>query len=410
MSTKTKKRFADQIECLPPLPAVAQRILAATESTDTSAEDVAKALREDPTIAARILRVANSPFYGAARRITQISRAVTRLGTIAVRNLVLGICASKTLSTHPLGLKEHRQIWHHSIAVASACELIARQIRFRCAEEAFVAGLLHDTGQLAMLILQPEVFRKLLAPDEANRTHLEREAEAFGTDHADVGFQIMTRWGLPETLCHAVRGHHRLSSKVDASAGALGAVLALGDVIALQAGYGLDLLLDNAVRSETARKRLGLSMEDHVGILKSIEARVTQAGEMLDDRKPSPLPMPRTDGGETILWISAYGPDHPHPSKAMIEQREVPVRHVAASDLSEAFSSGSIIILDLDAKDAKTAEAIGAKFLACGARKAVILNDPPAGQPTRQRDAKTGVFHMPRDFTAFDFRWLMEQR
>ena len=155
MSLAAEKTFVDRISKLPPLPAIAQQILAVTGSSDSSGSDVARVLRGDPAIAAKVLQVANSPFYGASQEISQLSRAATRLGVTAVQSLVLGMCARRTMSANTLHRSEHETLWHHATAVAAVCELIARRARFRPVEEAFVAGLLHDTGQLAMLTLQP---------------------------------------------------------------------------------------------------------------------------------------------------------------------------------------------------------------------------------------------------------------
>jgi len=238
MSTIYKSEFIDEIQHIPPLPAIAGRVLRVTGSPHSSAADVARVLREDPVIAAKILRVVNSPFYRASRQISELDRAVTRLGTTAVRHLVLGICVRNTLPVDPTQRAEHETLWWHATAVAAGCELIAQRLRSRSAEEAFVAGLLHDVGHLAMLMLGPDGFRSVVMSGIAAPSPLSHERAQFGIDHAEAGFRILARWQLPVKLCQAVRHHHANEIDLTNSQDHLLATVVFADILAHVAGFG----------------------------------------------------------------------------------------------------------------------------------------------------------------------------
>lgn len=282
MTVLSTPDFTDQIETLPMLPAVAPQLLAIAGSSRSSAQDVATALHRYPATAARILRAANSPSYGAAHHITRLTHAVTRLGTITVLKLVLWTCARKTLSESPLHAAEDETLWNHAIAVAAACELIAQRTGCRRREEAYVAGLLHDTGQLAMLKLRPEGFRSIMGKATIECSCLALERDQFGIDHTEAGFRILTRWGLPEPLCDAVRSHHMDASSLGGARDKLPGIIMLGDSLAHVAGFGLDGNIGSPERVAIVSQQLELSCADQADLLATLSQRIQQASEMLD--------------------------------------------------------------------------------------------------------------------------------
>ncbi len=401
MTVLEQTSFLDQIDSIPPLHAVAQRVLAVTESRDSSADDVARVLREDPMIAAKILRVANSPFYGARGQITQLSRAVTRLGTAAVRNLVLGICARNTFSANPMRMGEHEALWHHSLAVASACELIAAHLRCQSPEEAFVGGLLHDTGQLAMLALQPTLFRTAQRASSDGGSLLELEREHFGIDHAEAGFRIMSRWGLPKSICQVVLEHHREDGQLTEGL----AVVILGDVFAHLAGYGLDRPHPHQQRLEAAARRLGLTEMDCIPLFLRLDQRVKEATEMLGDRQIRRPVSSLVAGLKEAVWLTAGGPVRPSLSRVQLERRGTQVRDATVAALGRDVLPSDVILADL-----QQAGGWFERMQEQGYRRLVPLFDATGQAAGRQRHlAAGGMARLPRLFTAFDFQWTMEQ-
>ena len=407
MNTLCKSEFIDEIEHIPPLPAIVGPLLSVTGSPRSSARDVARVLRRDPMVAARILRVVNSPFYRASRQISELDRAVTRLGTTAVRHLVLGICVRDTLSVDQHQRPDHEALWWHATAVGAACELIARRLRFWTAEAAFVAGLLHDVGHLAMLMLRPDAFRAVLTDGIADYVPLSRERDHFGIDHAEAGFRILAHWQLPEQLCQVVQHHHAIELDELDGEDHLLAVVVFADILAHVAGFGGDRFAGTLARAEMAAQRLSLSPADQVEILGHLGRRVQEAGDMLGDTNLRSAVSRRSERRGKVLWICDSSP--PPFLLALLEHRghEVRVVHPSSVD-ADAWPDDLLLMVSASDEDGTPLQSALPSIREEHSRT-VFLREPDQSGPTRQRDPKTGTCQIPRLFTAFDMDWVEQQ-
>lgn len=194
-----------KIKDLPPLPLVVQKLVQTLDDDKSSAEDVMKVLSSDQALASKVLKLVNSSFYGLSGEISTPSRAVVILGFAAIRNLAVGLSVAKFMS---LGGNSERlsRFWDHSITVAAACQVLAKQTGYPDAEEAFIAGLLHDIGQVVLGIALPQEYRKLLDGDP--RELLAAEESTIGIGHAKAGQMLLKHWRLPRNLTSAIRYHH----------------------------------------------------------------------------------------------------------------------------------------------------------------------------------------------------------
>lgn len=218
-----------KVKDLPPLPRVVRQLMQVVADERSGAEDVTRVLSGDQALAAKILKLVNSPFYGQSGEIGTLTRAVVVLGFSAVRNLALGLTAAGLL--RKAGGQDYQvRFWRHSLATAAAAEVLS------CLggvpedpEEAFVAGLLHDVGHPVMALIAPEEFAAAFAPSPTGL--LERETDRFGLTHAKAGQLLLRRWKLPEPLCQAVRFHH--NTKVGSNGESpMVALISLADMMA----------------------------------------------------------------------------------------------------------------------------------------------------------------------------------
>lgn len=188
--------FRARVKALPRLPSVACELLGG-EMDALDLPDLARRIAADQALAARVLRLANSPFYGLARQVGSIEEAVMVLGFRAVRSLVVwAALASTVVGLHPGTGFDTRRFWRHSIAAAVAARQVARVAGLN-AETAFTIGLLHDIGQLVLAALCPERY----APDAAT-------AAGPLFSHAEAGAELATDWQLPPAICTAIACHH----------------------------------------------------------------------------------------------------------------------------------------------------------------------------------------------------------
>ena len=206
------RRVTEKVIGLPALPTIVTQLITLVGNPRSSARDVAKLISTDQALTAKILRVANSAFYGFPRRIATIQLAIVVLGFETVKNLGLSVTVLKRFSRGT----EHRlfdreRFWEHAIACGVAARMLAQRLRYRLEGEAFVGGLLHDVGKLILIeYFHPEFSEALELAEAEGLTIAEAEERVFGVTHADVGGWLAERWNLPQALVGAISHHHRL--------------------------------------------------------------------------------------------------------------------------------------------------------------------------------------------------------
>lgn len=227
-----------QVQDLPSLPIAVTRVMQLTNDPKAGLSDVAHALASDQGLAARVLKLANSAYYGSSRRIGTVSEAVVILGMRTTRNLTLATSCQDMLEREVQGYFLPRgALWRHSLACAAAAQNLARRAHFRGTEEAFVAGLLHDIGKVVMsAYLKAEFAQVLTRVAKGRLTFSDAEREVLGFDDAEVGARLLERWNLPSTLVTAVRYHHAPSQAPESP---LAALVHVADTICLTLGIGL---------------------------------------------------------------------------------------------------------------------------------------------------------------------------
>jgi HD-like signal output (HDOD) protein len=191
------------------LPEVTTRIVEIVEDPKSTAQDMHDIVKHDPALAAKILKVVNSAFYGLPSQIASLDRAIVMLGLSAVKNIALAASLSRLF--RPGVISERfaaRDLWSHCISVGVCARLLA-QASFGQAEEAFVAGLVHDMGLLIEYQLFPQ---KLKAVAERCETQPQGfcalEREIIGADHLAFGAALAAKWKFPPLLRCAISHHH----------------------------------------------------------------------------------------------------------------------------------------------------------------------------------------------------------
>ncbi|MCS7172041.1 MAG: HDOD domain-containing protein [Armatimonadetes bacterium] len=256
-------RIPDRIlmafETLKPFPAHVVEAMRLLDDLNTSAEEVASVLGRDPVLAARMLRLANSALYLRARRVATLREAVVLVGFAAVRSLLASAVAYDVFRSGAPGYGLDRvQLWQHSLAVATVARHLGGS-RGRDGEAAFVAGLLHDIGKLALSSALQEQYPAVLEAVASGMDFVEAERAVLGCDHAQVGAEAARRWNLPDSLITAIAYHHRPDESEDPG---LADAVHVADILCLMLGVGVgaDQLLHRC--SEGALRRLGLSADE----------------------------------------------------------------------------------------------------------------------------------------------------
>lgn len=171
---------------------------------------LAKTIETDAGLAARLLRVVNSPLYGLPRRVDRISYALSILGNDHLRDLLLATSVTRIFTKIPARLVDLSTFWHHSIYCGLIAQRLARRCRVLHAERLMVAGIVHDIGQLVLYQVQPERSAQVLALAEPIDDGMHRaELAVFGYSHGEVGAALLQTWRMPDSLGTIVRHHHQ---------------------------------------------------------------------------------------------------------------------------------------------------------------------------------------------------------
>jgi putative nucleotidyltransferase with HDIG domain len=194
----------EELERLPAQPSVAMRTVWVADQPNSSAKDLASALLADPSLTARVLRLANSAYYGLSRRVADVTFAVTVVGFPTVRAMA---------AVHASGLFEPGEhtvpegYWEHSVATATVCSVLAHRAGVR-PNQAFPLGLLHDLGSALLFRADPEQFESVQAEARGARSLRAAEKAAYGMAHDEAAARVFSAWRFPETFIEAVADHH----------------------------------------------------------------------------------------------------------------------------------------------------------------------------------------------------------
>jgi putative nucleotidyltransferase with HDIG domain len=196
-----------QIEHLPTLPQVVTKILAMTDSAKVNAVDISKEM--DQSLSAKVLKVANSAYYGgrAAGKVNSLHHAIMIIGFDMVKEIVLTASFFHTFKNSE-EIEEFKPLWTHSLACALVAKRLAWVYRYEPLDEAYLVGLIHDIGKLVIQQYFPDQYRQIQAKTREGRDPLVTEKEVMGLTHAEIAGRMAAHWNFQESLVDALAHHH----------------------------------------------------------------------------------------------------------------------------------------------------------------------------------------------------------
>src|SRR5687768_15855197 len=204
-----------KISSIATLPEVTAKIVHTVEDPKSTAAQLHKIVAHDPALATRILKVVNSAFYGLPGQIGSIERAIVLLGLNAIKNIAVAASLGQLFRGAKLceGFTA-KDLWTHCIAVGVTARELAKQMKLPVADEAFLAGMIHDVGLLISLQTAPEQLRQVCETAKtSDRSFVDLEREVMGMDHQQLGTCLAEQWRFPKN-CQLVAGHHHQPSKL----------------------------------------------------------------------------------------------------------------------------------------------------------------------------------------------------
>ena len=205
-----QRRVLKRVNDIPSLPQFVIETLKKLDDPKSSAADVANKLSRDEGLVIRVLRLANSAYYGLSRRISSVSEAISFLGFKTVKSIVLAASVYKFMDSSFTGYALDRgDLWKHSQSVASTARFLAAQVKGVDPEEAYIAGMVHDIGKIVLndyVRFGYSIIIRLVEEEQLPFTDAEKQV--LGFDHAQVGGLVIEQWNLPEIYMYTTSNHH----------------------------------------------------------------------------------------------------------------------------------------------------------------------------------------------------------
>ena len=229
--------LAHRVRDLPALPQAVMEIMQVLRNDQLSAERCIHLIEQDPALAARTMRLANSAFWGVAGRVSRITDAVNLLGLRTLSGVLAAAALTQSLPRQLCPGFDFAAHWRHSIGTALASRLMAAGTPLD-PEEAFLAGLVHDFGQLVLTAYCPQAHEAVYAlASREDLPLMQAEVQLLGLHHGQVGALLARHWHFPEAIVAAVEHHHRPPAPAPGSGVNLIGLVHLGDAMA----HALDL-------------------------------------------------------------------------------------------------------------------------------------------------------------------------
>jgi len=210
LDAKALESALSKKDALPPCPEVVVRVAKLCADETASSLDIGRAIMADEAISAKLIRLANSAFYGLSGRVSTVTQAAIILGTNEIRSIVCALPARDLFAERGAeGGIDLSSLWSHSARVAVLARELAYSLRHEHAEEVFVGGIFHDIGQVILSGLLSKQYQDLhLEVWRAGADLASCERERLGMTHADVGKRLVEKWNFPGVLSGAVALHH----------------------------------------------------------------------------------------------------------------------------------------------------------------------------------------------------------
>lgn len=280
MNPLSMNEVVNNIRDLPAMPVIVAELISSLDDDNISENTLADKLSRDQALSAKVLRLANSSFYGRPNKVSTIQQAIAILGFNSVRTLVTsaaviaGFSGSKSKHVR----FNFETFWKHSIATALCAKVLAAELGTN-QDNAFMGGLLHDIGRLVLVTGSPQHYADVIAYREEKDCHLfDAERHVLGIDHAMAGCALAAHWKFPALIQNAIASHHAPNAQ---KAEPLESIVHIADCIA----HALDLSGDDEDLlfpvSDAVWRKFDLTQEALEDVYRQTETQFEDAAKIL---------------------------------------------------------------------------------------------------------------------------------
>ncbi len=268
---KAQELISKKIKDLPTLPDIVHKLVTLMQDQKASMSSISKLISYDQAISLRLLKVANSAYYGFLREVATIQHAIALLGLDEVKRLSLGIAMLNFLrGTNDNSSHEIENFWRHSVGCSLAAHIICKKIGVE-SEIIHTASLLHDVGKLALSSLYGKEYKSVREKvDTEGINTLDAENEILGFGHSDVGLWLCNKWKLPSSVIAPIAYHHKVDEAqkediINVS------IVHLADIVCYGAGIGNNGNCAVPLFNKAAKDKLHIEERDIDNMTKDLQ-------------------------------------------------------------------------------------------------------------------------------------------
>lgn len=195
--------LVNNVKDIQAMPSVIVKVLNVMKKPTVSMKELGDIVMYDQSLTIKILALVNSAYYGFSQQISSINIALSLLGMVKVKNIIVAVAMKPMMSN-----AGDKDLWKHSIKVAAGCEYLAKLTKIMDADEAFIAGFIHDIGKMVLSMTNAKLYEKVVSIANSGHDILEVEKKYFDTDHVRTGSLLAKRWQLPILLANIISYHH----------------------------------------------------------------------------------------------------------------------------------------------------------------------------------------------------------
>ncbi|MBE7702617.1 MAG: HDOD domain-containing protein [Cyanobacteria bacterium SIG28] len=198
--------LVNSIKDIQAMPSVIVKVLNVMKKPTVSMKELGDIVVYDQSLTIKILALVNSAYYGFSQQISSISIALSLLGMVKVKNIIVAVAMKPMMSN-----SGDKELWKHSMRVAAGCEYLAKMTKIMDADEAFIIGFIHDIGKIVLHTSNPKLYNKVIECTKDGADILDVEKNYFDSDHVKTGSLLAKRWQLPILLANIISYHHNPS-------------------------------------------------------------------------------------------------------------------------------------------------------------------------------------------------------
>ena len=234
---KSLDYYREQINSLqgiPSLPFIANELMRITHEDELSVNQIYPVIERDPPLAMKVLKIANSAYYGMPRKVESLRHAIVIMGMQQLRDLSLGFSVIKTLAKGTSGSDLNWQsLWEHSAAVGHISQLLLERLGLQTKSSPYALGLLHDIGKIVLYKMDQESYTTVVEHAlKHSLSSMEAEQELLGVNHAQIGSWLAEKWQLPQSIIESIRYHHQPDQVEDTDIMISTSLIQLADLVA----------------------------------------------------------------------------------------------------------------------------------------------------------------------------------